>query len=269
MTGDAAANPRSVDADQPLRIEDAGINATAPREQRWIDGWLVRLSPGKAKRARCIQPLAPGHLGIDDKLALCLPLYAAAGLRAYVRITPFAQPSGLDDRLDALGMRRIDDSWVMALASLGAADRLVGSAIEPDNAVRVERVDAAAFADSVGAARGSSAEERAAHANRIAHAPVPHHAILLRDGSGTVVAGGQVVVEGALAGLYDIFTVEAARRQGHAERVCRELLAHARALGATTGYLQVDAGNESARSIYRRLGFRDVYAYHYRTPTVA
>jgi hypothetical protein len=41
--------------DRPLallsRIEDAGINASAPQQQRWIDGWLVRFSPAKAQRA--------------------------------------------------------------------------------------------------------------------------------------------------------------------------------------------------------------------------
>ena len=60
------------------RIEDAGINASAPREQRWVDGWLLRLSPGKAKRARCIQAVASGRLSIDAKLALCRPEFAAA-----------------------------------------------------------------------------------------------------------------------------------------------------------------------------------------------
>ena len=39
-------------------VEDAGINASAPPQQRWEDGWLLRFSPGKAKRARCIQAVA-------------------------------------------------------------------------------------------------------------------------------------------------------------------------------------------------------------------
>ena len=47
------------------RIEDAGINASAPREQLWVDGWLVRFSPGKAKRARCVQAVAAGRLPLD------------------------------------------------------------------------------------------------------------------------------------------------------------------------------------------------------------
>jgi ribosomal protein S18 acetylase RimI-like enzyme len=245
------------------RVEEAGINASAPREQRWVDGWLLRLSPGKAKRARCIQAVAPGRLDIDAKLALCLPLFAAAGLRPFVRITPFAQPAGLDRHLAELGMVRVDDTRVMVLASL---DACAAPAADVPGAGPIEAADAAAFADWVGRARGSSAAERSAHAERIGKPAVPHHAVLAKDERGDVVAAGLVVVEGEVAGLYDVFTAEAARGRGHAERVCRHLLAAAVARGATVGYLQVDAANEPARRIYRRMGFADGYPYHYRTP---
>ena len=90
--------------------------------------------------------------------------------------------------------------------------------------------------------------------------------MLAKDARGEVVAAGLVVIEGRVAGLYDVITAEAARGRGHAERVCRHLLAFAASRGATAGYLQVDAANEVARRIYRRLGFADGYAYHYRTP---
>jgi ribosomal protein S18 acetylase RimI-like enzyme len=260
------AEPTTAAIDDALlaRIEDAGINASAPREQRWIDGWLVRLSPGKAKRARCIQAVAPGRLGIDEKLALCLPLFAAAGLRAFVRITPFSEPVGLDRQLAARGMERVDDTRVMVLASLvpfAGAD-----AVDRSDAARIESADAAEFAEWVGLARGSSSLERRAHAERIAAAPVPRHNVLARDDRGEVVACAQVVIEGEIAGLYDVFTAESARGRGHAERLCRHLLGHAASTGARVGYLQVDAGNDAARRIYHRLGFVDGYAYHYRTP---
>jgi GNAT superfamily N-acetyltransferase len=251
------------DAALLARIEDAGINASAPREQRWVDGWLVRLSPGKAKRARCIQAVAPGRLGIDQKLALCLPLFAAAGLRAFVRITPFSEPIGLDAHLAALGMERIDDTRVMVVASL---DLFGAGRPSASGASRIQAARAAAFAQWVGLARGSSPLERSAHADRINNAPVPRHSVLLHDESGVVVACGQVVIEGAVAGLYDVFTAESARGRGHAEQVCRHLLGCAAAAGARIGYLQVDAANDTARRIYHRLGFVDGYGYHYRTP---
>ena len=247
------------------RIEDAGLNATAPREQLWVDGWLVRLSPGKAKRARSIQPVAPGRLGIDEKLAQCLQLYASAGLQLYVRITPFAEPAGLDTHLAALAMESLDASWVMTVARLEAF-RESGAESTGGADAPIEKVDSAAFAEWIGAARGSSPGERVAHADRIAQSAVPHHAVLVRDRRGVAVAGGQVAIEEPFAGLYDVFTLESERGRGHAERVCRHLLDHARRRGATVAYLQVDAGNDGARRLYRRLGFRDAYPYHYRTP---
>jgi len=245
------------------RIEDAGINASAPREQRWVDGWLLRLSPAKAKRARCIHAVAPGRLDIDAKLALCLPLFAAAGLRPYVRITPFSQPAGLDVHLAERGMVRIDDTRVMVLPSL---DAWIAQNAAVLGAGPIEAAAAEAFADWVGRARGSSVGERSAHAERIARPAVPHHAVLAKDDRGDVVAAGLVVVEGEVAGLYDVFTADAARGRGHGERVCRHLLGFAARQGATAAYLQVDAANEVARRIYHRLGFTDGYSYHYRTP---
>ena len=247
------------DAALLARIEDAGINASAPPEQRWIDGWLVRFSPGKAKRARCIQAVAPGRLSVAEKLARCLPVYANAGLRPYVRVTPFSEPTGVDHDLAQLGWERIDDTRVMVAPSLPAPSPLPGG-------FRVEPAHLGAFTHWVGTARGSTAAEEAAHARRVAASPVPYTALLVRDDRGSAVAGGQVVVEGDVAGLYDVFSHEAHRGRGLAQALCSALLQLAREAGASVGYLQVDASNEVARRLYRRLGFADAYAYHYRTP---
>ena len=56
----------ALDAGELSRIEDAGLNASAPPQQLWLDGWLVRFSPGKAKRARCINAVAVGRMPIAD-----------------------------------------------------------------------------------------------------------------------------------------------------------------------------------------------------------
>jgi ribosomal protein S18 acetylase RimI-like enzyme len=253
------------DTDLLLRVEEAGVNASAPREQLWVDGWLLRFSPGKAKRARCIQAVAPGRLSVQARLDRCLALYAKHALRPYVRITPFSQPPGLDALLAARGMTRIGDTRVM-VATLTAT--IGGAAIDtpPDTEWRFASATSADFAEWVGAQRGSPGPERTAHALRLRDAPVQHHAVLVTDANGETVAGGQVALEDDLAGLYDIFTAAAARQRGLGLMLCGHLLAHAAREGARIAYLQVEAENESACRIYRRLGFEEAYSYHYRTP---
>ena len=95
------------------RVEDAGINASAPPQQRWVDGWLLRYSPGKAKRARCVQAVAAGRLPLDERLALCRAVFDAAGLPMLLRITPYSLPVGLDEALAARGYGLLDDTRVI------------------------------------------------------------------------------------------------------------------------------------------------------------
>ena len=239
----------------------AGINASAPREQRWMDGWLLRFSPGKAKRARCIHAVATGRLDIDAKLALCEPVYRAAGLPMYVRVTPFSHPPGLDKRLDSLGLQAVDDTCVMAHPSLHTVTR-----VALPTGYRFETPTHAALAQLIGAWRGSNRAECTAHASRLENSPVPYRARVLLDAEARPVACGQLAIEAEIAGIYDVFTAPGQRGRGLAAALCGSLIEDACSLGGRVGYLQVEATNTAARSVYRRLGFVDVYVYHYRAP---
>lgn len=258
-----ASLTRGIDPELLARIEDAGLNASAPPQQRWLDGWLLRFSPGKAKRARCVNAVAVGRRPLQWKLARCAELFDAVGLPLIVRITPFTLPGELDSHLAAHDLRRFDDTRVMVLTAL---DSLEAPRVEAQHEVR--EIGSAPFAERVGAMRGSSLAERQAHAQRLANAPVPFTAFeLLEDGE--ALACGQFALEGDLVGLYDVFTAPHARGRGLARRLCQHLLVAARKRGASIAYLQVDSGNVAARSVYSRLGFADGYSYHYRTPDPA
>jgi ribosomal protein S18 acetylase RimI-like enzyme len=101
--------------------------------------------------------------------------------------------------------------------------------------------------------------------DRLARSPVPYRALAIdhADG-GELLCCGQVAREGALAGIYDVHTAPQARGQGLAGFLCERLLSESASEGAEIAYLQVDAVNAAARAAYRRLGFADAYAYHYR-----
>jgi ribosomal protein S18 acetylase RimI-like enzyme len=241
--------------------EEAGLNASTPPQQQRVAGWLIRLSPGKAKRSRCVNALEQGELPLDELLQRCAKAFAAAGLPLCVRVTPFSQPADLDAQLAALGWSSFDPADVMVRARL---DDLPATELAPG--LRVEPLEATAYAHLVGKLRGSSAAEIEAHTQRLRESPVPYRGHALRDAAGSLLACGQFAREGAMVGLYDIFTPAEQRGRGHAHQLCLALLAAAREQGGRHAYLQVGSDNAVAQRVYGRLGFEFAYRYHYRSP---
>ena len=243
------------------RAEQAGLNASAPPQEKLIEGWLIRLSPGKAKRSRCINALAAGSLPLDELLARCQVAFAAAGLPLYVRVTPYSQPADLDQQLAAKGWPASDAADVMVLATLPAPAPLPAEQ-------NLQTLDAAAYAQLVGHLRGSSEAEISAHAERLQASPVAYRGFALRA-AGELLACGQFAREGGIVGLFDIFTPPEQRGQGHALKLCRQLLQVAAAEGACEAYLQVGSDNVEAQRVYTRLGFEFAYRYHYRSAGIS
>ncbi len=250
------------------QIEDAGLNASAPTQQLWQDGWIVRFAAGKAKRARCVNAVAAGVRPVTEKLEDCVALFRARGLPPLVRITPWTEPPGLDAVLERMAWVCFDASLVMVRRGLDAADGAGALVLHHPRPAGIEETTEAPerYAALVGALRGSSATEIAAHAQRLQTSPVPYSGLVWWGAPGEVLACGQFAPEGLLAGLYDVFTAPPARGRGLATALCARLLQRAAAQGARTAYLQVGAAQAAARAVYRRLGFAEAYGYHYRGP---
>ena len=234
------------------RLEELSLNSSAPPGQLLYDGWLLRLLPGKAKRARSVNAVYPSRLPLADKIAYCERLFAAAGLPALFRLTPFVEPPELDAALERQGYARFDDTAVECAAINGAVAR--GTA---------QPMDLAPWVEAVGELRGSPPAHRTAHRARLEGMPLALRPMAIAQG-GRVVATGLAIVEDDCAGLFDIVTHEDARRRGHAHSLVASLLASARDLGARHAYLQVQADNAPARGLYRAFGFEERYLYWYR-----
>jgi len=239
------------------RIEEQSLNVTQPARQVLYDGWLLRLMPGKTKRARSVNAFYPSSLAVAHKIRHCERIYGDAGLPALFRITPFDEPRDLDAVLASQGYARFEPTLVM----VAPLDRPPANAARDGIDTRTHTL--AEYCAAVAAIRGSTDEQRAAHEARLAGASVSHRcAVVSHDGR--PVASGQLAYEGDVAGLFDIITAEDARGLGHASALCAHLLSWAWSHGMRSAYLQVTADNAPALAVYRKFGFAERYAYHYR-----
>ncbi len=241
----------------PIRIEEAGLNALQTQRQLFYDGWLLRVSPGTAKRARSVNAHFGSTLSVDTKIRHCERVYAMHALPTLFRVTPFAHPSGLDDALDANGYGMFQPTYVQ-LAPLERAPE-----VPAERSIELVAPTIETFVDEVTALRGSTIEQRAAHFERLACTPLSVRALVARC-DGRTIACGQVALDGTLAGIYDMVTDAAFRGRGAATQIVAELLSWAWQHGATHAYLQVDAENAAALAVYRKFGFATAYVYHYR-----
>ena len=139
------------------RLEELSLNSSAPPGQLLYDGWLLRLQPGKAKRARSVNAVYPSSIALAEKIAYCERLYSRSGLPAIFRITPFSEPDGLDAELERRGYGTFDYTAVEC-APLAAA---------PSGGEGAEPLALSRWVEAVGDLRGSSAEQRAGHYARL------------------------------------------------------------------------------------------------------
>lgn len=242
--------------DNPLdlrRLEELGLNSSAPPGQLLYDGWLLRLLPGQAKRARSVNAIYPSRLALPDKIAHCAQIYQTHGLPLVFRITPFSEPADLDGTLAQMGFPRFNTTAV----ETAVVDR---ARLGP---VSTESLALEDWVQAVGGLRDLPERFRMAHLKRLQASPLPCRALVLRQG-GEVLATGLTIAEGRWAGLFDIVTASAARRRGFGRHMVEGLLHAASELGAQNAYLQVDADNMPARRLYAHYGFTERYSYWYR-----
>lgn len=247
----------------PLRrLEEAGFNAWPALQTILLDGWVLRLADGYTKRANSANPTYPS---LDDdlarKVAQVEAIYRERGLPPIFRLTSFAGPPGLDEMLAARGYLHLDPTLVMTRS---LADPL--PVPRPSDDVRGLPLDE--WLDHYLAVRGPILTPRSTHEAMLRlMGSGARFSVVALPGVAAPVACGLAVIDGELAGLFDIVTAADARNRGHGRALVIGMLRDAADQGATTAYLQVTEANEPACHLYRALGFADAYQYWYRVGT--
>ncbi len=241
------------------RLEEISQNASRPDRGLMIDGWSVGLSPGLAKRSRCVNAFYPSARPFAVNLTETRAAFAKANLPCVFRVTPFVGDTTLDARLEALGYVKFDPTLVMVIN----LSHLQLAHLRPATATYKKQEDLSLAASWVADMRGDDARETAGLAERWRLSVVEVSASFAFDEAGVRVARSVAIREDDHVGIFDVGTVAASLNRGYASALLATQLIEARHSGARVAYLQVRADNP-ARRIYERFGFRDTYDYWYR-----
>jgi N-acetylglutamate synthase len=218
-----------------------------------LHGWRLRYAQGYTRRANSANCGLQAQ-GLDAaRIGEIAARYRQRGLPAVFRLTSLATPPGSDAALAVRGYKLVEPSLVM---SLGRLDRL-----EPAESPRA--VDAGTWGAAYEAVSGKGGVARGA-LQRMLRAIEGERACAVEWEDGEPACCGMGVVSGGRLGLFNIATAPGRRRRGHAEALCRKLLAWGAAAGARSAYLQVGEANAAAVALYRKLGFAPAYTYWYR-----
>lgn len=240
------------------RFEAAGLRAW-PAETVAYDGtWVVRLTAGHpAKRLNSINPLDPGDdRDLEQRIGKATGQFEAYGRVPTFRISPLSAPA-ISRHLDQAGWSTFGQSLVMAL------DLEAASLAEAMDQIPLK--DRRRFVNATLQVHGYEDKLRAG-LSRVIGAIRPDTGLFVLEDGDEPVATAICVRDGTLAGLFEIATRPDWRGRGFGRRVLLSALKWARSHGAERAWLQVEADNEAAVGLYRAVGFREIYRYHYRQP---
>ncbi len=234
-------------------IERATLAAVAPAALEEIPGWLLPYDSGTIGRAKSAVPTAHGA---PDAAVLreIEAHYAARGLPAVLRIPATAPFEAFRDRLARSGYAGERPTQVHTAAASAVAQFRDGAAAELADAPD------AGWA-SVFLGEGFDPADGASRVRSLSRASGSLFCSVRVDGR-TVAAGAAAFGHG-WASVHGMRTAQTARGRGHAGRVLATLAAAARTRGYARVFLQVQADNAPALSLYRRAGFELAWTYTY------
>ncbi len=192
---------------------------------------------------------------LEERLERAARRFKGFGRPLIVRQSPLTPPE-LIALLDGKGWEAFDDSRVMAL-DLRTYDLT-------DATDRVPLRDVGRWIDQSAAMESFKAFVKPGLAELIASVEGEVGLFLSEMANGEPLAAVMAVRFGDLVGLFEIVSSPKGRRQGNGRGIMRSAMAWGRGNGATRAWLQVQADNIPACTLYEREGFQEMYRYAYR-----
>jgi N-acetylglutamate synthase len=237
-------------------LERLLLAAWPAREMTSLHGWSVLTDGGVTGRPNAVSPLKfDGKLG--EAITEVESHYRSRDMRPAFRIARGAcAPVDLPEVLISHGWKPSQETLVMTASLADALSRLPAN-----DGVALSESCPPAF-DAVIRETSDSAAEYEERRGLALRTPRPRAFAMIPDGDAAQAIGLCVIVEGQ-AGIFLMRTHPAHRRKGLARRVMAGMFGWARENGASGAFLQVEADNAPAISLYQAAAFKSVYSYDY------
>jgi len=232
-------------------LEPISARGWPPRRLQALGQWRLQAASGFSGRANACWPIGAPDRPLEAAISAVEAWYGDQGLPTIFRPADIPENEPLRAALAARGYGPRTETLVMAGPLCPGQAKGVRLAPDPDPGFT------AVFLAS--AEDPSDAAERIETLARIE----PPRCFARIDLDGAPVAVGASALEAGWAGLFGMRTVAAYRRRGLARRVLAALSQFAADAGAQRAYLQVEAANTPAVTLYAGLGFEVAYRYRY------
>jgi N-acetylglutamate synthase len=218
-----------------------------------IDGWAVRFANGYSARSNSASAITPGATMTETLLNTIMPMYRDAGLPTQVRVTPVAHHD-TTHMLQTRGFQRINQAITMTAP--------LTQPLTPSPLVTMLATPERIWLDGI-SARQSGSKRNPNHLHTIVSRLQVPAVFAMLEADGQPVGFGLCAIDKGWAEFGNIMIDASHRGKGLGRALFSSLLHWAQNNGARNAFLQVDADNSIAISLYRSLGF--AHAYDYKT----
>lgn len=239
------------------KIEEISMNCWPALQTLHYDGWVIRFADGLTKRSNSVNPLYNSQIDVNEKINYCEHLFKKLNISPSFKITEVAQPDNIDDILNSKGfVHEFDISvQIMDLKNSDIRTDQNSYIVEfsddnwIDNYIRMNQMDI----------------KYKSTLKRIIDQIILPKCLLTYNSHGKPIGCGLGVIDNKYVGLFDIVIDQSHRYQGFGLPMVNNILGWARDNGTNFAYLQVLTDNYAANNLYKKIGFKEVYRYWYRT----
>lgn len=240
-------------------IEQASRRAWPALEEMETPLGVLRYAAGVSRRSNSMNPVVDRSFDPQTVLECSEQFFAERDLPSVIRVVaPQGQLSASHYLLDAM----LGQSGYLAEApTLVMVAPLQGS-IPGSSCEAVSKQD---WLEAWYVVKKLPEASMAIHKAMLERISDSCHFIVRRNANGVAIASAMAVASGPSVGIFGVATASGHRRQGLGQGLITELMAWGREQGGKYAYLQVEAINSAARSLYENNGFKEFYSYWYRS----